>query len=185
MRHRIIDTFTGPFALIQHDDGRLTTSWLNAEVQIMLSESKLDRNLLPALTRQLREYFEGADVDFSNVSTPTGSEFFVKCWNVCRTIPRGETWTYGELAERAGSTSMAARAAGQAMRHNPLPIIVPCHRVIGSGGRLHGFGGSCDIKGQELAIKSALLKLEHASADPAVTTRPTRASQRRSLAMAV
>lgn len=164
MRHRILNTFTGPFALIEHSDGSLATTWINDGVRHTLKESRIVARLLPDLSRRLKAYFAGDDsVEFDDVPTPSsggGGEFFRACWDACRRIPRGETRTYGELAELAGSTPAAARAAGQSMRTNRLPIIIPCHRVIASGGHLHGFAGSCDADGDELAIKRALLRME-------------------------
>ena len=85
-----------------------------------------------------------------------------RCWEACRSIPRGETRSYGELATMAGGRANAARAAGQAMRRNRLPIIIPCHRVISASGGLHGFSGSCDQGGPALAVKRALLQMEGA-----------------------
>ena len=79
------------------------------------------------------------------------------------TFPTGETRTYGELAKAAGSPK-AARAAGQAMRHNPIPIITPCHRVIATSGKLHGFAGKTNLKSKELKIKHYLLQLERITA---------------------
>lgn len=163
MRHRLFDTPTGVFALVEHNDGRIMTSWLTPEVELMLSVSRPARNLLPDLSRRLTRYFGGHAVDFSDVPLPPAGGFFMRCWEACRSIPRGQTRSYAELAAMAGSPH-AARAAGQAMRNNLLPIIIPCHRVIGSDGRLHGFGGSMSLRGQELAIKRRLLMMEGALA---------------------
>jgi methylated-DNA-[protein]-cysteine S-methyltransferase len=159
MRHRIIQTFTGPFAIIENEDGIVSTTWLSAASRRLLAHSSPDKNLQPELTRLVAVYFAGEDVNFSDVPLPHGSPFFRNCWRQCRRIPRGQTVSYGELARRAGSPG-ASRAAGQAMRNNPLPIIIPCHRVIGSSGHLHGFGGSCDAAGDALGVKAALLKME-------------------------
>jgi len=79
--------------------------------------------------------------------------FFKKAWEVCRTIPFGETRSYRWLAEKAGNIR-AARSAGQAMARNRLPLLVPCHRVVASDGSLHGFGGG------GLPLKSRLLEME-------------------------
>ena len=79
----------------------------------------------------------------------------------CRTIPRGETRTYAWLAEQASGNPKSARAAGRAMATNPIPIIIPCHRVIGSNGNLHGFGGTIG-----LPLKARLLEMESASTIP-------------------
>ncbi len=105
------------------------------------------------VTRELAEYFAGERRAFSVPLTPAGSEFQRSVWRALVAIPYGETISYGELARRVGSV---ARAVGTANGSNPLPIIVPCHRVIGADGSLTGFGGG-------LAIKRALLELEGAA----------------------
>ncbi len=164
-RYRVIDTPTGPFALIQEADGRLSTTWLdlgNDGEHALPSEAILDEALMPQLAARLELYFAGEVVDFGNVPTPIGSLFLRRCWEACRSIPRGETRSYGELATMAGGRGNAARAAGQAMRRNRLPIIIPCHRVISAAGGLHGFSGSCDQAGPALAVKRALLQMEGA-----------------------
>jgi methylated-DNA-[protein]-cysteine S-methyltransferase len=178
MRYQLIDTFTGPFAIIEDDGGDLTTTWLTAEQQRRFATLKPDRSLQPELVMELKRYFNGEHVDFSDAPLPQASAFTRKCWKVCRAIPRGQTISYAELAKRAGSPG-AARAAGQAMRNNPLPIITPCHRVVGSSGRLHGFGGSCDAQGSQLNIKAKLLAMEAQSPPPAKIR-----SRRRQLAFA-
>jgi len=75
-------------------------------------------------------------------------------WEVARAIPRGETRTYGQIARQVGSPR-AARAVGQAMANNPWPVIVPCHRVLGSDGRLTGFGGGLEMKRRMLEMERA------------------------------
>ncbi|MBT8486335.1 MAG: methylated-DNA--[protein]-cysteine S-methyltransferase [Phycisphaerae bacterium] len=96
------------------------------------------------LAGRIIAYFGGAPMDFNDVPTPGGPPFFRRCWEACRRIPPGETRTYAELAAMAGGGNAAARAAGQAMRNNRLPVIIPCHRVRGAGGRLGGFAGEDD-----------------------------------------
>ena len=103
---------------------------------------------------QLEEYFDGARRTFRLRLAPRGTPFQLAVWTALRQIPYGETLSYGELARRVGLTS-GARAVGLANGANPLPIIVPCHRVIGADGSLTGFGGG-------LYIKRALLSLEGA-----------------------
>jgi methylated-DNA-[protein]-cysteine S-methyltransferase len=161
MQYRIINTFTGPFAIIQDEDGTLRTTWVTSDVQRQLGRGTLYSRLLPDLASRIGRYFEGEIVDFADVELPSGGDFHRRCWEVCREIPRGDVICYQELAHRAGSPH-ASRAAGQAMRRNPLPVIIPCHRVIGSNGKLHGFGGSCDARGDALQVKSALLRMEGA-----------------------
>lgn len=111
---------------------------------------------------RLDRYFRGDDVDFSDVPTPLGPDFTARCWEACRRIPRGSTISYGDLVRWAGGRAGAARAAGQAMRRNPLPIIVPCHRVISSDGGLYGYAGTTDPGSLELDRKRLLLRLEGA-----------------------
>jgi O-6-methylguanine DNA methyltransferase len=88
-------------------------------------------------------WLEGRDDDFGDVALPRGTEFQQACWRACRTIPRGEVRTYAWVARAAGRPG-AARAVGQAMRRNPMPIAVPCHRVVGAGTRLGGYAGAED-----------------------------------------
>jgi len=90
--------------------------------------------------RQLREYFQGTRKEFDlEVEPDTASAFDRAVWKELREVPAGYTVTYGELAKRVGYPG-AARAVGGAMRRNPIPIIIPCHRVVGQGGAITGFG---------------------------------------------
>ncbi len=90
--------------------------------------------------RQLQEYFQGRRTDFDlRVDPDTASEFDRAVWTALRGVPAGRTVTYGELARRSGFSG-AARAVGGAMSRNPIPIVIPCHRVVGTGGAITGFG---------------------------------------------
>ena len=110
---------------------------------------------IPALLQKMRDYFEGQPVTFNEPLDPTtGTDFQRRVWVLTREIPRGQTRTYGELARMAGSPG-AARAVGQAMARNPWPIIVPCHRVVGSDGGLTGFGGGMEMKRRMLQMEGA------------------------------
>ena len=162
IRYRILSKSTGRFALIEDGSGSLSTMWLDlTDVCHGLPDDAIqDERLLPDLAARLERYFAGEVVDFGDVPTPRASPFMRRCWEACRSIPRGETRSYGELATMAGGRGNAARAAGQAMRRNRLPIIIPCHRVISAAGGLHGFSGSCDPAGPALAVKRALLQME-------------------------
>ena len=100
--------------------------------------------------RQLREYFDGDRRDFDLPLAPVGSEFQRRVWDELRRIPYGETVSYGELARRIGRPT-ASRAVGAANGRNPLAIVVPCHRVIGSDGTLIGYGGGLPVKETLLA----------------------------------
>jgi len=108
--------------------------------------------LLDVAFRQLDEYFAGKRTTFSLPLAPTGTPFQRRVWKVLETIPYGETWSYKDVATRAGNPK-ATRAVGMANNRNPIAIVVPCHRVIGADGRLVGYGGG-------LARKAWLLALE-------------------------
>ena len=110
-----------------------------------------------AAARQLKEYFAGERHEFDLPLRLDGTEFQLLVLDELRRIPYGETTSYGDIAKRIGRPK-AVRAVGAANGRNPIPIIVPCHRVIGSGGALTGFGGGLDTK-------KALLQLE-AEHDP-------------------
>lgn len=106
--------------------------------------------------RQLDAYFEGKLKDFDLALVLDGTDFQLLVWNNLRKIPYGETISYGQLARRIGSPD-AARAVGLANGSNPIPIIIPCHRVIGSNGDLTGFGGGLPVKKKLLALESSQL----------------------------
>lgn len=112
--------------------------------------------LLAAARGQLAAYFDGRLRMFSLPLAPAGSAFRRSVWTALSAIPYGETRTYGDLAAQLGS---AARAVGGACGRNPIPIVVPCHRVVGAGGRLTGYSG-----GEGTDTKRALLALEAAYA---------------------
>ena len=103
---------------------------------------------------QLTEYFCGARRSFELPLAPCGTPFQLAVWQALSAIPYGETLSYGELARRLGLTG-GARAVGVANGANPLPIVVPCHRVIGADGTLTGFGGGLNIKRSLLALEGA------------------------------
>jgi len=94
---------------------------------------------------QLRSYFAGKRREFDFPLSPRGTEFQLAVWNALREIPYGETTTYGTLAKTIGRPD-AVRAVGAANGANPIPIVIPCHRVIGSTGSLTGFGGGLPVK---------------------------------------
>jgi methylated-DNA-[protein]-cysteine S-methyltransferase len=113
-----------------------------------------DRAFVDVAT-QLKEYFEGRRREFELPLAPEGTPFQLRVWNALLEIPYGETISYGELAARIGDRS-ASRAVGLANGSNPLPIVIPCHRVIGSNGKLTGYGGGLPIKERLLALEGAL-----------------------------
>jgi methylated-DNA-[protein]-cysteine S-methyltransferase len=111
-----------------------------------------DASRFDAVRQQLDAYFAGTLRVFTLPLAPTGTPFQLRVWSALREIPYGETISYAELARRVGDPK-AVRAVGAANGRNPLPIVVPCHRVVGADGSLVGFGGGLDVK-------RALLDLE-------------------------
>jgi methylated-DNA-[protein]-cysteine S-methyltransferase len=111
-----------------------------------------------ALVERLQAYFEGEDVSFDDVPVDLEHEtpFLERCARALREIPRGEVVTYGELAARSARPG-AARAVGMVMNRNPLPIVLPCHRVIGANGKLTGYAGGLDRKETLLRLEGAIL----------------------------
>ena len=120
-------------------------------------EKTCETPLLQEAKRQLQEYFAGKRREFALPVALDGTEFRRKVWEVLRTIPYGETRSYGEVAAAVGNPK-ASRAVGGANHNNPVMIIVPCHRVIGADGSLTGFGGG-------LSAKEYLLSLERKYCD--------------------
>ncbi len=106
------------------------------------------------IVNQLEAYFAGDLKEFDLPLAPRGTDFQMSVWKALRSIPYGETISYGALAERIGNPK-AVRAVGGANGKNPIAIIVPCHRVIGSDGTLTGFGGGLPIKEKLLALEGA------------------------------
>ena len=110
---------------------------------------------LNGLKKKLQQYFDGQRVLLDEpLDLREATAFQRRVWSAVRDIPYGETRSYGQIARQVGSPG-AARAVGRAMATNPVPIVVPCHRVIGSGGDLRGFGGGLDLKRHLLEMERA------------------------------
>ena len=101
--------------------------------------------LLEQAAKQLDEYFTGKRTSFDLPLEPEGTPYRKKVWQVLTEIPYGQTMTYGEIARRTGNPQ-ASRAVGGANHHNPIPIVIPCHRVIGAGGKLTGYAGGLPLE---------------------------------------
>lgn len=112
--------------------------------------------------RQLSDYFDGELKAFDLPVRPAGSAFQLAVWEALRTIPYGETRSYGDIARQIGNPK-ASRAVGMANHHNPVSIVIPCHRVIGADGSLTGYGGGLPVKQQLLEMESHYSGNQHTS----------------------
>ncbi|NYG56433.1 methylated-DNA--[protein]-cysteine S-methyltransferase [Nocardioides perillae] len=112
-----------------------------------------DHPVLAEAVRQLQAYFAGELTDFDLPLAPVGSDFQQRVWAELQRIGYGRTASYGEVARRLGHTGAASRAVGTANGRNPIPVVIPCHRVIGADGTLTGYAGG-------MARKQTLLQLE-------------------------
>ena len=150
-------TFTSPIGLLtlHAAKGSLTGVWMEDED---LPEHRDDTPPLAQARCQLEAYFAGELREFDLPLAPQGTSFQLRVWEELRAIPYGETISYGELARRVGDPG-AARAAGLANGRNPLPVLVPCHRVIGADGSLTGFGGGLDRKRALLELEAGVASL--------------------------
>jgi methylated-DNA-[protein]-cysteine S-methyltransferase len=122
-----------------------------------IGDRRDDDPLLRRAMEQLTAYFAGERRDFDLPLAPHGSAFQRKVWEQLRGIGYGETASYGEIARRLGMTNAASRAVGLANGRNPIPIVIPCHRVIGANGTLTGYAGGLERKQTLLDLEGDLL----------------------------
>jgi len=115
---------------------------------------RVDDPLLDQAESQLTEYFAGKRTAFDLPLAHDGSEFQQKVWAELRRIPYGETATYGDIARRLGYDNSVSRAVGSANGSNPIPIVIPCHRVIGANGMLTGYAGGLERKQKLLQLEN-------------------------------
>lgn len=159
MKCFVLDSPVGSLTLCSGDEGLESISFGNVVPKGMERSSEANA----AVVTQLNEYFNGNRRAFDLSLTLIGTVFQRLVWDQLLQIPYGETRTYGEIA-RALCKPGAARAVGMANNQNPIPIIVPCHRVIGTNGTLIGYAGGLGVKGQLLALEAAMLTKEHSGA---------------------
>ena len=145
--------------VITASDSGLTGVWFPGKGPVAAARPDDERGpastLLARASEQLAEYFAGTRTTFDLLLDAGGTAFERRVWDALRTVPYGTTLSYGELARRLGDPR-ATRAVGAANGKNPIPIIVPCHRVIGANGALTGFGGGLDRKRWLLEHEGAL-----------------------------
>ena len=158
MSYRTISSPIGELTVVERD-GALVGLYMTDHKPAPHLETfgERDDDTLPQLDAQLGEYFAGERTSFDLPLAPTGTDFQQRVWAALRTIPYGETWSYGRLAEAVGQPG-AARAVGLANGRNPISIVVPCHRVVGSSGKLTGYAGGVERK-------AFLLDLERGSGE--------------------
>ena len=155
-----LDSPVGRLLLAANDRGLLCVGFPEGKTALKPAPGwKADPARFSEVIRQLKAYFAGRLREFDLPLAPEGTAFQLRVWQQLRTIPYGKTVSYGEIARQIGNPR-AVRAVGSANGRNPLPIVIPCHRVIGQDGSLTGYGGG-------IRIKEALLDLEskHAGND--------------------
>ncbi|MCW3467044.1 methylated-DNA--[protein]-cysteine S-methyltransferase [Chitinophaga nivalis] len=153
--YKYMSSPVGQLTLIASDKGLAAILWENDKpdrVHATADEQQDTHPVLVETEQQLNEYFAGSRSSFTIALDPIGTTFQQAVWKALQTIPFGETRTYMQIALQLGNPK-AVRAVGAANGKNPISIIVPCHRVIGSSGSLTGFAGG-------LAAKAQLLSLE-------------------------
>lgn len=160
--HTVLDSPIGPLTLVADGNGALTGVYMaeHRHAPPLASFGLRSDDTFAEARRQLTEYFAGQRTTFDLDLTPRGTPFQQEVWGTLRTIPYGETWSYAALTATLGRPPTLARAVGAANGCNPLSIVIPCHRVIGSDGSLVGYGGGLDRK-------RFLLDLELGAAQPA------------------
>lgn len=149
-------TVTSPIGELKlATDGTALTGLLFAEDPDPRGERDDAHPLLAETARQLGEYFDGTRTEFEVPLNLAGADFERRVWAELLAIPYGHTATYAEIAARVGQPR-AARAVGMANNHNPVAIIVPCHRVIGSNGSLTGYAAGTDVKSRLLELEAGV-----------------------------
>jgi methylated-DNA-[protein]-cysteine S-methyltransferase len=152
----ILETPVGPLTLVASEAGLAAVLWGHEPAGRVPLQAESDGRhpVLIEAARQIQEYFSGRRTVFTLALDVTGTEFQQKVWAALRTIPFGETRSYSDIARQIGRPS-AVRAVGAANGRNPVSIVTPCHRVIGSTGKLTGFAGGLDVKARLLALEAA------------------------------
>lgn len=154
--YRYLDSPIGSLMLVGHGETLEELHFPNSSSRKERQEAnQLNNESFALACKQLSEYFQRKRTQFSLELSPKGTDFQKKVWQELSKIPYGETTNYGEIARRIGNPK-GSRAVGLANGKNPIPIIVPCHRVIGKDGSLTGFGGGLEIKEQLLALEKNL-----------------------------
>jgi len=153
--YKEINSPVGRLKIIAGNIGLAAILWEDDNPDRVRVRTYTENNTHPVLInteRELMEYFEGKRTTFSLALDPIGTEFQKTVWNALSTIPYGETRSYRDIATQIGNVK-AVRAVGAANGKNPISIVVPCHRVIGSSGELTGFAGGLEVKARLLSLE--------------------------------
>ena len=146
MYKKVMNSPVGKIEIIEENEKLIELNIYNEEKNEQKNKIiEKDTRLLLEVEKQLKEYFEGKRTKFEIPLNPKGTEFMKNVWKELLKIPYGETRIYKEIAEKIGN-SKASRAVGMANNKNPIPIIIPCHRVIGSNNKLVGYALGLDMK---------------------------------------
>jgi len=154
--HTTIDTALGALTLVNGHDGALRGLYFPGHWHLPAAGAfgpRAEDGFSLAAT-QLREYLAGERSRFELTTATVGEPFQERVWALLRELPYGETTTYGELARELGYDASMARAVGGAVARNPISIVIPCHRVLGSDGKLTGYAGGLDRKRALLALEA-------------------------------
>lgn len=174
LAYKFVDSPVGQLKLVVSAKGLVAILWENdspRRVQLKDLSEDVNHPVLLKAEGQLSEYFTGKRKSFSLPLDMRGTPFQNSVWEALLAIPFGETRSYGELAKQLGNPR-ATRAVGAANGRNPISIVVPCHRVIGSSGKLTGFAGGLDVKARLLELESRDKNFFRATAAVPVTLHP-------------
>lgn len=161
LHFKFIDSPVGKLKLVASDRGLVAILWPDENPRRVRLADLTENPRHPILTKtesQLAEYFSGTRQQFDLPLDPRGTPFQRAVWDALLAIPYGETRTYGQLARQLGNPN-ATRAVGAANGRNPLSIVAPCHRVVGSTGELRGFAGGLETKSFLLELEARTLRL--------------------------
>ncbi len=152
--HAVLESPVGPLTLVARDS-ELVGLYMGEQLHLppRTTFGRRDDRSLPAMREQLLAYFAGELREFEVALAPRGTPFQTSVWSALREIPYGSTCSYGDLAAAVGHPT-AVRAVGAANGRNPIGIVVPCHRVVGSGGSLTGYAGGLERKRYLLDLES-------------------------------
>src|SRR5262245_39856332 len=156
--YKWVSSPVGRLKLVASGRGLAAVLWATDRphrVRLTIDAEDARHPVLAEAERQLAEYFTGRRTTFSLKLDFAGTPFQQKVWNALLTIPFGETRSYAQIAKQIGSPA-ATRAVGAANGRNPIAIVAPCHRVIGSGGKLTGFAGGLEAKAYLLALETGV-----------------------------